>query len=149
VSGKNLVIANIYGRTAAGAMRPLLVGADGKLNVAAGASAPETVTDWTEVDGPVVLTPLFAFADFADAAQILIGVRVAADSVDSARFIVESSEDGSIVSKSSRVEIELAAGEADAWLSETPLLRQHFRLSVEPQAAGPVKVSYRVRKIAR
>lgn len=140
----NLVIANVYGRTADGKALPFLVGPSGGL-----APGPVTVTDWTTVADVAVLTPLVPWTNFADAASaVILGMRVESDSADGATFIIDASEDGVLVAKSSHLEYVLSAGEHDV-LVLSPLMLRYLRLAVQPTNGGICKVSFLVRRIPR
>lgn len=150
MSDGNIVIANLYGRTAAGAMRPVRVSDDGTMSGGAGAAALVTITDWTTVNGVVVLTPLIAWTPFADTSEALvIGFRNEITSAENASFVLETSEDGVLPAKGLRYLFDLAPGEHDVWESAAPLLRRYWRLSVTPAAAGPLNVAYITRHIPR
>lgn len=141
----NVVVAHLYGRGVDGKPTPVRVGPSGGLG-----GPPETVIDWVETAGVVVLTPLVPFTPMADvAAAFLFGMRVASGSADGALFIVETSEDGVTPSKGLRYTYEVAPGEHDVYESPPVLLRRYWRLSVQPLAAGPCKVSHLVRQIVR
>jgi hypothetical protein len=141
----NRVIANVYGRAPDGTVRPLLVGASGGL-----AGSPLIDTAWATVAGVVALTPLVAWRAFADnSGVVMFSLRVEADSADGATFIVEASDDGVLAAKSHTVQIALAVGEHDVWITASPLIIRYLRLSVQPAVAGPAKVSYQVQRIPR
>lgn len=145
----NLVIANLYGRTAAGTMRPVRVSDDGTVSGGVGA-ALATITGWTTVAGIIVLTPLIAWTPFADTnGALVIGFRNEATSVGNVSFLLETSEDGVLPAKGLRYIYDLAPGEHDVWESAAPLLRRYWRLSVTPAAAGPASASYTVRGVPR
>lgn len=143
----NIVIANLYGRTAAGTMRPVRVNDDGTMS---GAAALVTLIDWTPVAAVAVLTPLIAFTPFADtSAALIIGFRNEVTSAEAATFVLETSEDGVLPAKGLRYQFDLEPGEHDVWESSVPLLRRYWRLSVQPATVGPVNVAFVVRHAAR
>lgn len=144
----NTVIANLYGRGPTGKARPLRVTEEGGLTVTP--PAPVTVIDW---DAPIVvpvLTPLVAWAPYADdSAMLIVGMKVADDAADGATFIVESSEDGVTPSISGHLEFPLTAGQHDVWESPNPLIRRYYRLAVQPTGAGPTKIQFIFRRVPR
>lgn len=145
----NIVLANLYGRSPGGAMRPVRVGDDGALSGGVG-GALATHTAWTEVNGLMVLTPLIAFTPFADTSvALVIGFTNKAGSLNNATFVLETSEDGVLPAKGLRYLYDLAPGEHDVWESGAPLLRRYWRLSVQPTAGGPVSVAFGARHIPR
>lgn len=142
----NIVLANLYGRNAAGQMRPVAVSDAGVLSAD---PAVETLTDWTDVTAPTVVS-LVGFTAFGDTCRgLIIGMRCANGSADSAVFAIETSEDGLRPAKSFKNEYLLAPGEHDVWESNMPLLRRYFRLTVQPLATGPCDVSFLVRRVPR